>query len=173
MKSSLATIAAFIAGAEAVKQAGNMKQLFKSQLAQAQGSTDQSCEWTINSIKQQANLDVDAVLKQEGKWTDNRFGHDDSALRWNSKPDGSYNLFSYTGVSSSSLTWQRLWDHRSSGKLTNAAGKQISLWGSDGVHPNDIKQGRIGNCYLLAALASIAESTDRFEQVFKTKSLNS
>ncbi len=174
MKSYLATAIAVMGGAEALKHSGNMKQLFKDQLAQTSDTCDQSCSWTIDSIKSQANLDLDSVLKGEGKWTDNRFTHDSTALRWNARPNN-YNIFSYTGVAESQITWARLSDHRSSSAFRSTKGKAgnwLKLFGSDGIIPHDIAQGRIGNCYLLAALASIAEDGDRFAETFLTKSLN-
>lgn len=36
----------------------------------------------------------------------------------------------------------------------------------DGIHPNDIKQGMLGDCYFVAALASLAEWPNRVEKIF-------
>ena len=38
----------------------------------------------------------------------------------------------------------------------------------DGVEPNDINQGQLGNCYFLAALSSLAEFPQRVKAMFVT-----
>lgn len=42
----------------------------------------------------------------------------------------------------------------------------------DGVEPNDINQGQLGDCYYLAALSSLAEFPDRVQNMFVTKTIN-
>lgn len=41
-----------------------------------------------------------------------------------------------------------------------------SLWGTDGVRPAAIKQGSLGDCWLLASIAAIAENGDRIKKIF-------
>ena len=38
-----------------------------------------------------------------------------------------------------------------------------------GISPNDIKQGMLGDCYFVAALATLAEWPERVEKIFVTK----
>ncbi len=42
----------------------------------------------------------------------------------------------------------------------------------DGIEPNDINQGQLGDCYFLAALSSLAEFPERVQQLFVTKTVN-
>ena len=42
----------------------------------------------------------------------------------------------------------------------------------DGIEPNDIKQGALGDCYFLAVLSSLAEFPKRVEALFYTKEIN-
>ena len=42
----------------------------------------------------------------------------------------------------------------------------------DGIEPNDIKQGALGDCYFLAVLSSMAEIPKRIEALFYTKEIN-
>ena len=40
------------------------------------------------------------------------------------------------------------------------------LWGSNGISPNDIKQGGLGNCWFLAGASALAEHPHRIERMF-------
>jgi hypothetical protein len=43
----------------------------------------------------------------------------------------------------------------------------------DGIEPNDIKQGALGDCYFLSSLSVIAERPNRISNLFVTKECNS
>lgn len=44
---------------------------------------------------------------------------------------------------------------------------------TSGIHPNDIEQGGLGDCYLLSALSSIAEVPERITRIICSKDVNS
>lgn len=47
-----------------------------------------------------------------------------------------------------------------------------SLWGNEGIRPYDIKQGQIGNCWLISSIAAVAEVPSRIQKIFLTDSVN-
>lgn len=57
------------------------------------------------------------------------------------------------------ISWTRR--YRSKWKRPTEFEKSPSLWGSKGVRPAAINQGRLGDCWLLASMAAIAEWPDR------------
>jgi calpain-15 len=52
-----------------------------------------------------------------------------------------------------------------------AAGGEPDLF-KGGIDPNDIKQGMLGDCYFVAALATLAEWPERVEKLFVSKTTN-
>jgi hypothetical protein len=56
------------------------------------------------------------------------------------------------------ITWERAYDRFNDGSHT--------LFGSAGIDPNDVKQGYIGNCWFLAAAATLAQTPSRIEKLF-------
>lgn len=65
-----------------------------------------------------------------------------------------------------SANWSRLKD-------VFPAKDGYSLWGSEGVRPDDIKQGQIGNCWFLSGAAAVAEQPERLQSVFLNQELSS
>lgn len=63
-------------------------------------------------------------------------------------------------------------------KLSNMKWKRASEIYTDpkvfagGIHPNDINQGALGDCYFLCVLSSLAERPNRVEHLFYTKEIN-
>lgn len=47
-----------------------------------------------------------------------------------------------------------------------------SLWGSEGIDPNDIFQGQLGNCWFMHAASAIAKRPHRLERVFLNDELS-
>lgn len=41
-----------------------------------------------------------------------------------------------------------------------------SLYGSEGINPGAVEQGNLGDCWMLAAIAALAEWPDRVEKIF-------
>ena len=46
------------------------------------------------------------------------------------------------------------------------------LWGSEGIDPNDIYQGQLGNCWFMHAAAAVAERPHRLERIFLNTQLS-
>lgn len=46
------------------------------------------------------------------------------------------------------------------------AGSDFSLWGPYGIRPAGVNQGGLGDCWLLASMAALAEHPARIEKVF-------
>lgn len=44
-----------------------------------------------------------------------------------------------------------------------------SLFGTNGVTPEDIRQGSLGNCWIMAGASAVAELPGRLEKVFLNK----
>ena len=55
---------------------------------------------------------------------------------------------------------------------TYPASQGYSLFGSNGLHPDDVEQGSIGNCWFLAAASAVAEVAGRFESNWLTQDYN-
>ena len=53
------------------------------------------------------------------------------------------------------------------------ADRRLSLFGDNGVSPNDIVQGWIGNHWLLSAIGAMAEVPGRVENIFINTEVNS
>lgn len=45
-------------------------------------------------------------------------------------------------------------------------GENNHLWGANGISPNDIRQGSIGNCWFLSSVSAYAELPGRVEKLF-------
>ena len=45
-------------------------------------------------------------------------------------------------------------------------GENFSFWGENGIEPAGVKQGDLGDCWLLASASALAENPSRIEKVF-------
>ena len=84
-----------------------------------------------------------------GTYTDNNFPIND-ALYWKDAGEANgdmSNLESY-------ISWERI------------SSSDHNLWGPRGINPQDINQGYIGNCWIMAAISAIAEYPGRVESMF-------
>jgi calpain-15 len=66
-----------------------------------------------------------------------------------------------------STEWKRARDFTSA----KVAGGEPALF-KGGIDPNDIKQGMLGDCYFVAALATLAEWPDRVKKIFVSEQAN-
>lgn len=81
-------------------------------------------------------------IKVEGKlFNDLSFPANDRALDWTKKV---------------TMEWKR----------PTEIEKSPSLWGSKGIRPAAINQGSLGDCWLLASMAALAEWPERIQKVF-------
>ena len=59
-------------------------------------------------------------------------------------------------IAGKDITWKRVGD----------VYENATLWGQQGIRPDDVRQGLLGNCWFLASASAIAEKPARMEQVF-------
>lgn len=51
-------------------------------------------------------------------------------------------------------------------KRASSTFSKASLFGKEGVRPEDVEQGQIGNCWFMASLTALAEKKERVESLF-------
>lgn len=90
------------------------------------------------------------ILGGSTKYTDTDFKHDWSSFAWSDASE------TFTEVAAATTTWKR----------ASVAFPQKTLFGTNGITPQDINQGQIGNCWFVAAASALAEVPGRLESVF-------
>jgi len=88
-------------------------------------------------------------------------------------PPCSSSIYDTNRLDKSPLVWE-------SGEEINVKWRRAQeIWPSstisvfeNGIDPNDVQQGMLGNCWFLAAVASVAENPKLIERLFITKEVN-
>ena len=96
-------------------------------------------------------------LSASNPWKDPWFRPNDSSIVWadaGESWDVAEGRYEYE--------WFRISEHYDS--------DEYSLFGTEGIRPEDIFQGKIGNCWFMSALSAIAEKPNRVEKMFLNKS---
>lgn len=62
-------------------------------------------------------------------------------------------------------------DWTNAGDIEGLGGSGLRLF-KDGIEPNDIQQGSLGDCYFLSSLAALAEKPERIKQMFLHRKRN-
>ena len=118
----------------------------------AQGSANHSCTSSAERARQNISWQSVKDIPDGYVYRDSSFPADVSSLYWaemyESNPDG------LKGVN---VQWKSLYD------VFGARGRTFL---GDGMSPDDINQGVLGNCWFLAAASAIAEVPNRMEKVF-------
>jgi hypothetical protein len=105
---------------------------------------------------EQATPDQHAGVDAGGKYVDSSFPPNDNSLFY-SKSGQENRADVLNNVASHQVGWKRVTEICPGGKLF------------DNVHPNDIAQGVLGDCWLLAGLAALAEFPTAITNLFKQK----
>ena len=148
-KTTLFTLA--VAGYSSGIQIGQMSPAgFLAQIRQAE-DISHTCSTAHRRATNSSSavLDFNSNLTGSSKYTDSTFPYRD-ALWW----------ADMDGETENDLTWSEIDWVRASEKFPDR-----TLWGAT-INPNDIGQGDIGNCWVMAALSGFAEYEQRVENVF-------
>ena len=100
-------------------------------------------------------LQVDKIIGTGKPWTDAEFPPDRSSL-YDPNIDRDIDTRTFNSFK---------------GKRASEIFNPIYIF-EDGIEPNDINQGQLGDCYFLAALSSLAEFPERVKAMFVTKEIN-
>ena len=127
--------------------------------ASAQGAAH-TCHSTADRAKMQSP-DFNQWRFGGYRFVDMEFTHDNDALAWKDLHEAGVE-----DLDMSIIQWERAYS------LFASKGKKLS--GADGMTPDDINQGALGNCWFLSGASAVAEENGRMEKVFlnKDKDLN-
>lgn len=155
--------------AEAVKVQQRVQQRALARITTKATRVDQSCMGAVNRM---ASCDDEIAWAKYGggnEWTDPGFPADSSSLYWHSTTNempGRYDK-EVTGWITA-REWVK--DAKSASpedQDPNSNPKGLPyLWGREGVRPYGTKQGRLGDCWFLAACSSLAEYPERIKRIF-------
>ena len=106
---------------------------------------------TFAHRRNKADLEEYWTIRQgDGSYVDTDFTPDMTALYWSDMGE------SNQGMNDNDFSWER-------------AGEKFadhSLFGTNGVTAEDVRQGALGNCWFLSAIAALSEEPGRIESIF-------
>jgi len=97
--------------------------------------------------------DFHTIVAGSEEYNDDDFTPDESSFFWADMGEA---------FGASGYEWKRLHEEFTA--------SENHLWGADGITPNDVKQGGLGNCWVLSAASAIAEKPGRIEKIFLNES---
>ena len=143
---------------QALHLTGRVSQLAKF-LSQSDVQVSQTCQAAIQRIKD-GPADYKSIIGSGKKYTDTSFAADSEMIRWADRAKSGLGASLKTYVKSTSFS--RIRD-----KFPGA-----KLFGSE-ISPFDIYQGRLSDCYWIAATAATANGDpDRIKEIFVTDDYN-
>lgn len=156
--------------------------------------TAEVCSRGINRLREQdKSLNYQEILEAGSQWTDTSFLFPE-AIQWSDLPAGDYALYD---EEVEQLGWARLSDPVPSAPATDVEDPSTtensnneddvvedevlveetpaiehSMWGSHDIEEADIVQGYIGDCWLMASIAALAERPKHIKEAFLTEDIN-
>jgi hypothetical protein len=101
-----------------------------------------------------------SILNGSSDFADDTFPHTSSEVFAWSDADESYRYKRHI----SKITWKRAKDvYKSEG---------YTLFGENGISPQDMRQGSIGNCWFVSAASALSEVSGRLEKVFLNEDMS-
>jgi len=113
------------------------------------------CQFAFNRLRGGPDADFYDIQEGTKKYTHKEFSGK-KAIRWWDNPHTEGNGLKWH---MKNAEWKRI-------SKVYKPNKGYSLFGTNGVSPNDIEQGKLGNCWILSAAGSMAEIPERLENVF-------
>ena len=119
------------------------------------------CKVTSNrTIEGEENMKELSKATSKRPFTDPAFPHDENMIFWNGGNDWK-RIKEFLGGDDNVNLWHQFEYARISDKHPGAPFK------SGEIRPDQIRQGRVGNCWFLASVAAIAETPSRLDTVFE------
>lgn len=117
------------------------------------------CQFAFNRLRGGPDADFYDIQEGTTKYKHKEF-QGKQMIRWNDNPHANGNFFKNQ---MKQAKFKRVF---ALNKQAKKAGNPLSLFGTNGVSPNDIAQGDLGNCWILSAAGSMAEVPGRVENIF-------
>lgn len=110
-------------------------------------------------------LPWEEIIRRGEPWSDPTFPHGPQALYINGRHHQSHHEWDFATDPKRKFYWRRASEHFKSQKC------EVKVF--EGIDPTDIVQGKIANCYFLAALAGLAEDPPCLKEELNHDHLNS